>query len=95
MNCGDLAQELSEENNISMWPRNRSCGILVFQARIPLCSLSCPGPRSVDQADLNSQKSICLCLPTVGTKGGHHHRHCLAVICIFDDGHSDENEMGS
>jgi hypothetical protein len=29
LNCADLAQEVSEEKNFSMWPRGCFCGILV------------------------------------------------------------------
>jgi hypothetical protein len=29
LNCGDLAQEISEEQNFSMWSRDCSCGVLV------------------------------------------------------------------
>jgi hypothetical protein len=43
-----------------------------FQDRISLCSPGCPGTHSVDQADLE-QKSTCLCLPSAGIKGVHHH----------------------
>ena len=28
LNCGGLAQEVSEEKNVSMWPRDYSCDIL-------------------------------------------------------------------
>ena len=28
LNCGVPAQEISEEKNVSMWPRNCSCGSL-------------------------------------------------------------------
>jgi hypothetical protein len=28
LNCGGLAQEVSEEKNVSLWPRDYSCDIL-------------------------------------------------------------------
>jgi hypothetical protein len=39
-----------------------------------LCNLGCPGTHSVDQAGL---KSACLCLPSAGSKGMHHHHPAL------------------
>ena len=38
LNCGCLDQEVSEEKNVSMWPRDCSCDILVKNvAALCLC----------------------------------------------------------
>ena len=46
---------------------------LVFQDKISLCNPGCLGTHSVDRLALNSQRSICLSLPSVGIKGLYHH----------------------
>jgi hypothetical protein len=51
--------------------------ILVFRDRISLCSSGCPG-NSLCRPDWpRTQKSTCLCLPSAGIKGVHH--HCPAI----------------
>ena len=47
-----------------------------FKKGFPLCNTVCPEPHSVDQAG-----SACLCLPSAGIKGVHHH-HLLAITHI-------------
>lgn len=46
--------------------------VFVFQDRISLCSLSCPGTSSADQAGLLELTEI-LCLPSAGIKGVYHY----------------------
>ena len=51
---------------------------LVFQDRFSLCTFgACPGTHSVDQLASNSQRSVCLCLPSAGIRGVclHHLAH--------------------
>ena len=37
--------------------------VCFFPGRVSLCSPGCAGTHSIDQAGLNSQRSICLCFP--------------------------------
>jgi hypothetical protein len=46
---------------------------LVFRDRVSLYSPGYPGTHFVDQAGPRTQKSTCLCLPSAGIKGVHHH----------------------
>jgi hypothetical protein len=48
------------------------------QDRVSLCSPDCPGTLSVHQAGLELKKSACLCLPSAGITGMHH--HCPAAL---------------
>ena len=48
------------------------CFFLVFQDRVSLCSPSCLGTHSVDQAGLELRNSP-VCLPSAGIKGMCHH----------------------
>jgi hypothetical protein len=48
-------------------------GWLVFRDRVSLCSPSCPGTHSLDQAKPRTQKFTCLYLPSAGIKGVCHH----------------------
>ena len=41
----------------------------VFETKVSLCSLQCPGTYSVDQAGLGTNRSACLYLLSAGTKG--------------------------
>lgn len=45
------------------------CMFLVFQNRVSLCSPDCFEICFVDQAGLNSQVSLCLCLQRAEMKG--------------------------
>ena len=42
LNCGGLAQEVSEEKNFNMWPRDCSCDILVKNGCFCSCLKSLP-----------------------------------------------------
>ena len=54
------------------------CFCFVFQEdKVFLCRHDCPGTHSVDRLALNSQRFVCLCLPSAGIKGVCH--YCLAV----------------
>jgi hypothetical protein len=51
-------------------------GVLVFQDRVSMCAPSCTGTCSVDQAEpgyFEFRDSPCLCFPSIGMKGIHHH----------------------
>ena len=42
LNCGSLDQEISKEKNVSMWPRDLSCDILMKnEAAFCPCSKFC------------------------------------------------------
>jgi hypothetical protein len=45
---------------------------MIIETRFLYITLNYPGTHCVDQA-LNSQRSTCLCLPSAGIKGVHHH----------------------
>jgi hypothetical protein len=48
LNCGDLAQEVSEEKNISMWPKD--CSYILANNLAAFCPYlkSLPGARVLD-----------------------------------------------
>jgi hypothetical protein len=52
---------------------------LFFRDRVSLNSPGCPGTHFVDQAGLGTQKSTCLCLPSAGIKGVHHHAQLKTI----------------
>ena len=41
--------------------------------KVSLCSPGWPGSHCIDQAGLKLKRSDCLCLPSAGIKGVHHH----------------------
>jgi hypothetical protein len=47
--------------------------ILVFRDRVSLYSPGCPGTHFCRPGWPRTQKSSCLCLPSSGIKGVHHH----------------------
>ena len=51
------------------------CLFVFLLRQVSLCSPGCSGTHSVDQADLNSQRSVCLCFPNAGIKAMCHHAH--------------------
>ena len=54
--------------------------VQVFQKKVSLCnSPGYPRIHSVDQANLKLKRSTCLCLLSVGIKGGCHHCPCEHV----------------
>ena len=53
--CADLAQEVSEEKDFSMWPRDCSCGILMKNV-----AAFCPYLKSLSEAKLKRFLSISL-----------------------------------
>ena len=56
--------------------------VLVFRDRVSLCSLGCPGTRSVDQAGLELTKIHLPLPPHVGSKGLHHHLSSECYISL-------------
>ena len=54
--------------------------VLVFRYRVSLYIPGCPGTHFVDQAGLELRNPACLCLPSAGIKGVHHHRPAVFVF---------------
>jgi hypothetical protein len=56
---------------------------LFFQDRVSLCSPCCPGTHSFCRPGWpRTQKSACLCLPSAGIKGIHHHAWLAQEILV-------------
>jgi hypothetical protein len=55
MNCADLAQEVSVEDNFRMWPRDYFCGILVKNV-----ATFCPCQKSLPESNVKRFMLIAL-----------------------------------